>query len=206
MNARRIVYSPAELAWLSDHRTLPRGDYAAAFNARFGRALSPRNLHQLRRRMGWKSGRDGRFQPGHVGSPPNAEGARFQKGQRGGFAAALYKPVGTERLSPSGYRERKIHDGKPEHTRWRAIHLIEWEAAHGPIPAGWCLKCLGDDKTDVRPQNWRLIPRAMLPALNGGKHKRRPAYDEAAPEVKPTLMALAEVEHAARELVRRGGA
>lgn len=44
---------------------------------------------------------------------PNSARTRFQKGQRTGRAAALYKRVGTERISKSGYFERKIHDRMP---------------------------------------------------------------------------------------------
>lgn len=42
-----------------------------------------------------------------------------------------YKPVGSERITRDGYLERKVEDpGK-----WRAIHVIVWEEANGPVPA-----------------------------------------------------------------------
>lgn len=140
--------------------------------------------------------------PGQGGRHPNAIRSQFQKGGRTGKAALNWKPIGAERISIDGYRERKIHDGLPLQSRWRLVHLIEWEAVNGSVPPGFCLKALDSDRLNNDPENWKLIPRAMLPALNGGRHKRRPAYDEAAAALKPSLLALAEVETRAR-LLRR---
>lgn len=219
MRGHPIRYSAAEMAWLEANRLLPISEYHDGFRSTFGRDDVPRGLlHSLRKRKGWKTGRTGCFTkgqapsnkgqtcaPGTGGRHPNAVRTQFQAGVRQGVAVKLYKPIGTERLSKEGYLERKIHDGLPLQSRWRAVHLIEWEAANGPIPKGHCLKRLGA-KTDTSPANWKLIPRAMLPALNGGRHKRRPAYDEAADVLKPSLLALAEVETKARQLRRKAAA
>ena len=91
----------------------------------------------------------------------------------------------------------------PMQARWRFVHLIEWEAVNGPVPDGHCLKCLDGDRTNTTPANWTLIPRGVLPRLNGGRATRHIPYDTAAAELKPTLLALARVEHQARRL-RRG--
>lgn len=219
MKGRWIVYSDAELAWLEANHALPIGDYHRQFNARFGRDVSAVNLHALRKRKGWRTGRTGKFEKGQEppnkgkvcpegqgGRHPNARRTQFQKGQRSGVAERLYKPIGTERLSQEGYRERKINDDFPTQSRWRAVHLIEWEALHGPLPEGYCLKCLSDDKQNADPSNWEAIPRAILPTLNGGRHKKRLAFDEAHPEVRPTIMAMAKIEHAVREKRKRGSA
>jgi hypothetical protein len=215
VRGQSIKYSDAEIAWLEANRTLPIGDYTAAFNAAFGRAEKTANLHALRKRRRWKTGRTGHFSrgqdpvnkgqkcpPGQGGRHPNAVRTQFQQGRRQGVAVNLYKPIGTERVS-DGYLTRKVNDDMPLQKRWRAVHLINWEALHGPIPEGHCLKCLGD-KTNTDPSNWKLIPRAMLPALAGGHRKNRPGYDGAADELKPTLMALAEIEDRARNLRRQG--
>jgi hypothetical protein len=49
------------------------------------------------------------------------------------------------------------------------------------------------------PANWELIPRALLPRLNG---RHTLAYDPAPAELKPALLATAKLEHAARTLRR----
>lgn len=127
----------------------------------------------------------------------NSAATRFKPGVRQGKAARLYKPIGTERFSKEGYRERKIHDGMPFQSRWRAIHLIEWEEVNGPLPKGWCLKCLDGDKANTDPANWQAIPRALLPRLAG---RWTTPYDQADPDLKPAILATAKLAHRAREL------
>lgn len=216
-----IAYSDEQMAWLEANRLLPIGDYHRAFCAAFQRQdITAANLHGLRKRKGWKTGRTGWFNhgqappnkgqkcpPGRGANHPNAVACRFKKGQgRSGFAVALYKPIGTERVSEGGYLERKIHDGMPLQSRWRFVHLIEWEKLNGPLPAGHCLKCLDNDKTNTDPSNWELIPRALVPRLNGGRHKRLPVYSDVAPELRPAVLAAAKIEHKIRELRRKGRA
>lgn len=206
-----IKYSDEEMAWLEANRLLPISDYAQAFNAAFGRDVAPGNLHALRKRKGWKTGRTGQFGSGltpwnkgtHF-SPPGSEKTRFKKGQ----LPHNTKWAGHERVSKDGYVEISVeapnpYTGYERHYVLKHLHL--WEAANGPIPEGHCLKVLDGDRTNTDPANWQLIPRALLPTLNGGRHKRRPSYDDAPQEVKPVLLTLARVEAKAREL-RRGKA
>lgn len=214
MKGRDIPYSTAELAWLYENRLMVISDYANAFNSKFNRDVAAKNLHALRKRKGWKTGRTGCFEKGLVphnkgvpcapdkgGRHPNARKTQFKKGHgRTGVAVELYKPIGTERFDKNGYRERKIHDGMPLQSRWRAVHLIEWEAVNGPVPDGCALKCLDGNKLNTSPDNWESIPRGMLPFLNG---HRGFDYDHAADELKPTILAVAKVKHARNQAKRR---
>lgn len=207
-----IPYSAEEMAWLEANRAMVISDYARAFAARFGREVAAQNLHALRKRKGWKTGRTGCFEkgstplnkgkkcePGKGGNHPNARKTQFSKGERRGVATKLWKPVGTERIAKDGYLERKINDDLPLQNRWRAVHLIEWEAANGPIPEGHCLKCLDGDKRNTDPSNWECIPRALLPRLAGGNRYRKVlAFDDASPELRPTVLAIAKLGHKAR--------
>lgn len=208
MKGHPIAYSRRELAWLSANRGLVISDYAAQFNAKFGRDVAAANLHALRKRNGWRSGRTGCFvkgitphnkgkkcRDGEGGRHQNARKTQFTKGGRTGKAALLYKPIGTERLNKDGYRERKIHDGMPLQSRWRLLHLVEWESVNGPIPEGMVLKCKGD-RLNCDPSNWEMIPRALLPRL-GGRYGRN--YDGAPDDLKPFIMATTKLEHAVRE-------
>ncbi|HEY1753701.1 MAG TPA: hypothetical protein VGG29_20760 [Caulobacteraceae bacterium] len=207
-----IRYSAAEMAWLEVNRLLPIGEYHRAFCEAFRRTtVAAANLHALRKRKGWRTGRTGQFAKGAVpvnkgrrcpdgtgGRHPNAVRTHFRPGARTGRAAKLYKPIGAERLSKGGYLERKIHDGLPLQSRWRAVHLIRWEAANGPVPDGHCLKCLDGQRANTDPANWLPIPRGLLPRLNGGPAKSFMAYDEASPEVRPALLSIARLDHRAR--------
>jgi len=135
-------------------------------------------------------------------APKSRRRGRFERGCGSGPENARYKPLGTERVSADGYLERKVNDGPSMSARWRRVHVIEWENIHGPVPKGFCLKALDGDKTNTDPSNWRLIPNGVRPALNGGRCKRRPAYDEASPEFRPALLTMAEIEHRVRVLRR----
>lgn len=180
------------------------GDYQRAFCTAFGRAdVSASNLHGLRKRQGWKTGRTGTFEkgsaPANKGKPrpfnENSARTQFKKGcLRTGRAADVYKPIGAERVHKGGYRQRKIHDGLPLQSRWKMVHRIEWEKMHGPLPVGAVLKCKGD-VSNADPSNWEAVPRALLPRLNNRWGRN---YDEAASELKPTIMAIAKLEHRIR--------
>lgn len=205
MKGHAIKYSEAELVWIEANKATPRAELYQMFQDKFFRSdVSETNLKALCKRKGWLTGRTGQFAPGNepwskgqkMPHHPNSAATRFKKGHRGGKALQNYKPIGTERISKDGYLERKMHDEMPLRSRWRAVHLINWEAANGPIPDGHCLKCLDGDKTNCDPSNWKLISRAMLPRLSG---RWRLGYDDAPPELKPTVLAVAELEQKARE-------
>jgi hypothetical protein len=207
--SRHIEYNGAELAWIEANAHRLRREAHAEFCQLFGRNdVSPSNYAALCKRNGWLTGRTGQFEKGmeswNKGKPmpfhPNSVATRFKTGERRGVAVKLYKPIGTERMAKDGYLERKIHDGMPLQSRWRAVHLIRWEELNGPLPKGMALKCLDGDKRNTDPANWEAVPRALLPRLNGRFGRN---YDTAPSDLKPAIMAIAKLEHAARERRRR---
>jgi hypothetical protein len=89
-----------------------------------------------------------RFKPGTT--PPNkglrrpgyAPGrmaeTQFKKG-RPAHEAANYVPIGTEKVDTKrGVLVRKITDDPTIYPagRWRPVHVMVWEAVHGPVPEG----------------------------------------------------------------------
>lgn len=205
MKGKWIPYSPEELAWIEANASLPRSEAWSQFCRSFQRSdVSLVNFTSLCKRKKWHTGRTGRFEKGHQVVNGLAKGQHFAgcekswfaRGVRHGKAAELYQPIGTERLGRSGYLERKINDDMPLQRRWRAVHLIRWEEIYGPVPADHCLKALDGNRLNTEPSNWELIPRAMLPRLNGRLGR---GYDSAPQELKPTIMAVTRLEHAARE-------
>jgi hypothetical protein len=214
VKGHRIHYSAAEMTWLEANRLMVISAYHRAFCEAFGRDdVSAVNLHSLRKRKGWSTGRTGCFQKGNEphnkGKPhpaarhPNAARHWFKKGGEPHNTNYL----GHERVSKDGYVEISVAETNP-HTgyerRYVLKHVHLWEQANGrPIPEGHCLKCLDSDKTNTDPSNWELVPRAMLPRLNGGRHKKRLAYDEAPSDLKPTILAVAKLEHAVRKSTDR---
>lgn len=121
-------------------------------------------------------GASGRFKPGQTPAnkglrrpgwaPGRMAETQFRKGERRGVAVRLYQPIGTERTSKDGYLERKINDDMPLQKRWRAVHILMWEAVHGPLPAGHAVVFKDKDKTHIVIDNLELVSRADLMRRN----------------------------------------
>jgi len=215
MKGHPIKYTKAQLRWLKAKRKMSIAEYHRAFCKRFRRKdVSAVNLHSLRKRKRWRTGRTGQFTkgfipankgqkcpPGTGGRHPNARRTQFRKG---GLPHNTHY-LGHERVSKDGYVEVSVAETNP-HTgyerRYVLKHRWDWEQLHGPIPKGMALKCKGD-KLNTDPSNWELIPRALLPRLNGRFGR---GYDQAPQELKPTIMAVAKVEQQLHEATARKGA
>jgi hypothetical protein len=219
MKGHWIEYSAAELAWLKRNHKLVISEYFARFQKRFKRRdVTAGHLHSLRKRKGWSTGRTGCFvkgqappnkgkpcPPGKGGRHPNACRTQFKKG---GLPHNT-RGAGHERIDEKdGYIIMIVAERNPwtgAKTRPVLKHRYLWEKANGPIPEGHALKCLDGNKLNTDPANWEPVPRALLPILNGGRHKTRIAYDEAPDELKPTIMAVAKLSHRTNA-ARRGDA
>ncbi|QQA43928.1 HNH endonuclease signature motif containing protein [Pelagovum pacificum] len=204
MKGKAISYTELELAFVSVRRDLPRRELHRQFQRTFGRPeITVDHLKSLCTRQGWKTGRDGRFVPGQVAMNkgksmpfhPNSARTQFKPGRE----PHNTKYLGHRRISKDGYVEVSVAETNP-HTgygrRYVQEHRWLWEKANGPVPDGHCLKCLDGDKTNTDPANWEALPRALLPRLNGRFGR---GYDDAPAELKPTILAIAKLEHQARE-------
>lgn len=119
----------------------------------------------------------------HGQKPPNRRGAGHERiDSKDGYVVMI-----VEELNPwNGHSTRPVHK-----------HRYLWEQANGPVPEGHVLKCLDGDKTNCDPSNWEAVPQTILPRLNACR--RGVAYDQAAPELRPAIMAAAKLDHAARQ-------
>jgi len=115
INARAVSvgssgFHPHRLTASAPHRII---------NADPASKVTLKNLNGLCKRNGWLTGRTGHFSPGNAPAnkgksmPFNANSAatRFQKGTRTGRANALYKPIGTERITEDGCSATLIASG-----------------------------------------------------------------------------------------------
>jgi hypothetical protein len=203
-----INYSADELAWIEANARRPRREAHAEFTVKFHRPdVSPSNYAALCKRNGWLTGNTGRFVKGQQtwnkgkSYPAHANTVRTQF--KAGQLPHNTKFLGHERLSKEGYIEISVAETNP-HTGYERRYVLKhrhlWEQVNGLLPKNMVLKCLDGDKTNTDPSNWEAIPRAMLPRLNGRFGRN---YDTAPTEVKPAILAIAKLEHAAREK-RRG--
>lgn len=204
MKGQRIAYSQAELYWIKVNAHRPRSDAHAEFVYLWDRPdVSATNYKRLCIRNGWLTGNDGRFKPGqpapNKGWPmpfhPNSAAARFQPGRR----PHTWRGPGHESVDPKhGYVWLIVAETNPytgAATRRVMKHRWLWEQAHGPVPDGHVLKSRDGDRTNTDPANWIAVPRGLLPRLNGRFGRN---YDTAPPELKPLLLTIAQLEHAAR--------
>jgi hypothetical protein len=194
-----VRFTTPELDWIKQHCTMVRREAHAKFVQTFAREdVSFDNYKALCTRKGWQTGRDGRFDKDCVSwnkgnsMPYNANTAatQFKKGQK----PWNEKFEGHERVTVDGYVEISVRQVNPYtgfERRYVQKHQWLWELEHGAIPVGMVLKSLDGNKANCKPENWKLIPRAMLARLAG---KSGRDYDHAPDDVKPTLMAMAELE------------
>lgn len=128
-------------------------------------------------------------QPGHASQPhrfkpgivPWNKGIKFTSGgrsheyrfkpghERTGRAVDLWHPVGTLRMNSDGYLERKTNDEKPFYKRWRAEHLLIWEAANGPLPKGFAVAFRDGNKLNTALDNLELVSRADMMRRNSSQ-------------------------------------
>lgn len=215
MKGRQIPYSSDELDFIQSVSKWSRDEAHAAFCQKFKRDdVTLANFNALCKRKGWMTGRTGCFSkgakphnkgkkcpPGTGGNHPNARRTQFRKGNRPHNTNYL----GHERVDQKdGYVYVSIDEPNP-HTgyerRYVLKHVWAWETVNGAIPEGHCLKCLDGNKQNTDPANWELIPRALLPRLAGGnRYKRILAFDDAPAELKPSVLAVAKLEHRTRLL------
>lgn len=204
-----VRLSECEQVFLEVRKEMPRRELHAEFQRVFDRPeVTLGVIKALYCRRGWKTGRTGRFEKGQ--EPPN-KGRKFPgrtsaTSFRKGNVPHTYKGPGHEYVDSNGY-VILILDEPHRHTQGRRTnpvfkHRHLWEQAHGPVPPGHRLKCLDGNKANCDPSNWDLVSDAMMPRLAGRSDRGRPGYDQAPPELKPTLLAIAKLEHKAKTAKR----
>jgi hypothetical protein len=88
---------------------------------------------------------------------------QFQKGQK----PHSYAPVGSERITKDGYRQRKVTDTGYPPRDWRMVHHLVWEAHTGqPVPPGHALVFRDGDKANTAIDNLELVSRSDLMRRN----------------------------------------
>lgn len=72
-------------------------------------------------------------------------------------------PIGSERPQRRGghlYLMRKVSDTGVQNKDWIGVHVLTWEAEHGPIPPGHVVTFYNGDRSDTALDNLECITRA----------------------------------------------
>lgn len=128
----------------------------------------------------------GRFQKGIIpwnkgmkGLDIGGKETQFKKGRN----PHNYKPLGSERVADGyvliktsektnhiilriGNNSISITEERRGHNQWREKHVLIWEAANGPRPAGHAIIFGDGDKRNFELDNLILVSRAQLSVLN----------------------------------------
>lgn len=185
---KRSAWTPAEDAAIRDlYATHSAAEIAVALWRSVGAVFQRANNLGLKKTRAWiaeraaqamadpeHGGHASQFRPGqdawnkglHYQPGGRCAETQFKPGVLQGRALALWHPVGSLRIDADGYLQRKINDDLPMHKRWRAEHLVIWEAAHGPLPAGHAVVFKDGNKQHVTLDNLELVSRAELMRRN----------------------------------------
>jgi hypothetical protein len=95
-----------------------------------------------------------------------------------GSVPHTWKPVGSYRIVPDGILEQKVGEAAgSSHLRWKPVHRLVWEAAHGPVPTGHVVVFKRGQRTNVLEEisldRLECITRRENMALNS-VHSRYP--------------------------------
>lgn len=172
---KSLIFSPDQIEFIRKHyKSLIIADLTIKLNDHFGTDFSTQQLKTFVHNHGINSGRTGCFEKGHQPHNKGVKGwkaggkatqTQFKPGQRG----SKWRPIGSERITKDGIRQRKIADTKYAPANWRSVHELTWEAHHGPVPAGHIVVFNGDpeDVTDLecitRAENMRRNSIHNLP-------------------------------------------
>jgi HNH endonuclease len=146
------------------------------------------------------------FKPGqpawNKGRPFDSGGrshtTRFKPG-RLPTQARNYVPIGTLRICCDGYLERKVNDTEPVPTRrWKAVHRLVWEAAHGPIPAGHIVVFKPGNKTVVEAE----ITADKLDCITKAENLRRNHPRNKSPELGRLVQLKGQITRQVNRIAR----
>lgn len=206
---RRQIWSDEEVSRLHDlypntpmpelMQALGRPDHAIYNKAHsLGLSRSDEYLaseHACRLRREDSPGIEHRFQPGQA---PWNKGIKFESGGRSvetrfapGSLPHNNVPVGTERVTDDGIRQRKVRDDGPAHRRWKSVHAIMWEEVHGEIPPGHLVVFRDRNPKHIELDNLELVSRA--------ENMRRNTIHRYPPELKSTIRQLSKLKRAISE-------
>jgi hypothetical protein len=121
--------------------------YAAMLKETNKNLLESGKVHRYKKgQPAWNKGQYMRLNPA----------TEFKKGQM----PHNYKPVGSERITKDGYKERKVADPK----KWKGVHIIVWEEHHGPVPPKHKIVFKTSDRLNCDITNLEMITykEAML--------------------------------------------
>lgn len=200
INRARITWRPEYIEFVRQHYPDSRTeDIATALDVRPDQVYRLAARLRLKKSDAYLNGPDAgrldgvkggstRFSKGHQTWNKGMKGLQLSprtqfKPGRPAHESANYVPLGTLRISKDGYLERKVTDDPAivPVRRWRGIHRLVWEAAHGPVPAGHVVAFKGRKpihvEADITIDKLELLTKAQVMQENT-RHNYGPEINE----------------------------
>lgn len=127
------------------------GYLASAQSGRIGKLTHGGRRHQFAKGHNtWNAGKKG-WQAG---------GRSAQTQFRQGQMPHNWRSVGSERTDADGILWRKVSDTRNRKQDWKAVHVMEWEAANGPLPRDRFVIFADGNHRNYNPKNLLAVTRA----------------------------------------------
>jgi hypothetical protein len=193
---RSTLLTPEQHEYLAaGYKVWPRNELAIHMNERFGLSLGVKQLVAYAKNHGISSGRSGQFKKGE--KPHNAGTKGLMKPNSGSFKPGnrphTWRPIGSERITDEGYRQRKVTDTGYPPADWEEVHRLVWQEHHGPIPAGHVVTFIDGDRLNCTIGNLELVSRADHAARSKLGYCAMPA------ELKPAMANVVSLSRAIRK-------
>lgn len=202
------IWSPKEVALL--RRAYPHistGKLAAHLGLTITQVLRKASTLGLRKSTGYRrSPQSSCFKPGNQkglatqfkkGNTPFNKGKHHNAGGRSvearfkvGHVPHNTVPIGSMVTDTYGYLVQKATD-KRNGCNWRPVHLLIWEEAHGPVPAGHVIMFKDGDKRHVALNN--------LACISQTENMRRNSIHRYPPELERTIRTAAKLRKTIKE-------
>lgn len=161
------LFPPAVLTFFKEHNHgRSAQEMTDLLNRTFGTNYTREQVKNCRARNHWNSGLTGYFEKGHTPHNKGKKGISYAGSEATWFKPGNiphnHRPVGSIRIDRDGYISKKI----AEPNKWRMLHVLNWEEAHGPVPPGHALIFKDGDRSNCEIDNLLLVARAELAVMN----------------------------------------
>ncbi|MFT8476611.1 MAG: HNH endonuclease signature motif containing protein [Liquorilactobacillus sp.] len=155
-------YTPEQKKFIDkNYKGRTNSELTTLVNQHFNLGLSIQQIKSYKANHHLDSGLTGFFPKGHIpknkglkrGSFGRMNETQFKKGPR----PEQRTPLGTLRERADGYIWEKVNNDLPFHRRWKQVHRIKWEKAHGPIPKDKKLIFLDGNHKNTNLENLELV-------------------------------------------------
>lgn len=170
------------------------------FNKKFGTDRTERQIGNVLKRRGFKTGHTGCFEKGNIPvnkgqkmSPEVYEKCKATMFKKGNVPVRT-RPLYSERLSKDGYIEVKT----PERKRWVLKQRVVWEKANGKIPANHIIIFKDGNRLNCELDNLMMISRRENAILNHQKLRHN------IPELTETEVSIAKLIALTKEVEKKG--